>query len=165
MARKALLITLALILALAVPALAQKKTGDKSATPLSSSPSVAAKGHGEVTNFGQRWSAMSDKEREFFLEGIATAFRIMCLNVAFSGVDSSKANPQDVQKSFMDCFLAQFPYKPGVVKEAMTSLYLDKANNIIPYDLMFGMALLKVKGDPFEDNLVKLRQDLTRRGK
>ena len=51
MARKALLITLALILALAVPALAQKKSGDKSATPLASSPSVAAKGHGEVHQF------------------------------------------------------------------------------------------------------------------
>ena len=61
--------------------------------------------------------------------------------------------------------MAQFPYKPGAIKEAMTSLYQDKANNIIPYDLMFGMALLKVKGDPFEDNLARLRQDLSRRGK
>jgi len=164
MARKALLIALALILALAVPALAQKKTGDKSPTPLASSPSAAAKGNGEVTNFGQRWTAMTDKERIFFVEGIATAFRILCLNVAFGGPDSSK-NPQDAQKSFMDCFLAQFPYQPYMVKDAMTGLYQDKANNIIPFDLMYGMALLKVKGDPIEDNLAKLRQDLSKRGK
>lgn len=164
MARKALLIALALILALAVPALAQKKSGDKSPTPLAASPAVAAKGNPEITNFGQRWSAMTDKERDFFLEGVATAFRIMCLNVAFGGPDASK-NPQDVQKNFMDCFLAQFPYKTGTVKDAMTGLYKDKANNIIPYDLMFGMALLKVKGDPIDDNLAKLRQELSKRGK
>jgi hypothetical protein len=164
MARKALLIALALMLALAVPALAQKKTGDKSPTPLASSPADAAKGHGEVTNFGQRWTAMTDKERNSFLEGVVSAFRIVCLNVAMGGPDTSK-NPKDMQKNFMDCFLAQFPYQSYMVKEAMTSLYQDKANNIIPFDIMYGMALLKVKGDPVEDNLVKLRQDLNRRGK
>jgi hypothetical protein len=63
----------------------------------------------------------------------------------------------------MECFAGIFPYKLGDIKSAMTSLYQDKNNNIIPYDIMYGMSLLKVKGDPYEDNLVRLRQDLAKR--
>lgn len=164
MARKALLIALALILAFAVPALAQKKSADKAPAPLAASPSAAAKPGPSVTNFGQRWNAMTDHEHEVFLEGIATAFRILCMNVVMSGETAPK-NPQEADKRFKECFLAQFPYQTALVKEAMNSLYQDKANSIIPYDLMYGMALLKVKGDPIEDNLAKLRQDLSKRGK
>jgi len=159
MARKALLIVLALILAFAAPAMAQKK----SAAPLAAAPSAAAKGSAEVTNFGQRWTAMTDKERDLFLEGIATAFRILCMNVVLGG-ETKPQNAQDADKRFKECFLAQYPYQSSLIKQAMNTLYQDKANNIVPYDLMFGMALLKVKGDPIEDNLAKLRQDLSRRG-
>jgi hypothetical protein len=157
MARKALLIALALILAFASSALAQKKAP----APLASSPSAAAKGPAEVTNFGQRWSAMTDKERESFLEGMAFAFRIYCLNAVMAG-DNKPQNAQEADKRFKECFLAQFPYQPALVKEAMTSLYQDKANNNIPFDMMYGMALLKVKGDPIDENLAKLRQELKR---
>ena len=157
MARKALLISLALILALAVPALAQKKPGAKTPTPLGGSPSsTAAQAHQKFSGFGQRWTTMSDKEHDSFLLGVVTAFRIYCMEAVAS--DKSQ-NPQDVSKRFLECFASNFPYQPSVVKEAMNSLYQDKANNNISFDYMFGIALLKVKGDPIDDNLVKLRQE------
>lgn len=161
MARKALLIALALTLALAGAAHAQKGA-DKKPTSLSSAPSAAAAGPATVTNFGQRWTAMSDKERDTFLEGMTTALRLVCTN-AVLGQETKPVDMQAANKSFMECFAGVFPYKPGDIKSAMTSLYQDKNNNIIPYDIMYGMALLKVKGDPYEDNLARLRQDLAKR--
>lgn len=157
MARKALLIALALIFALAAPALAQKKSGSKTPTPLGGSPSsTAASAAHQFSGFGKYWNDMGDKEHEAFLRGMITAFRIYCMEAV--GSDKSR-NPQDVNKRFMECFAANFPYQPSAVKEAMNSLYQDKANNNVPFDYMFGIALLKVKGDPVEDKLVKLRQD------
>ena len=161
MARKALLTALALILALAVPAFAQQKGGDKKAAA-SSAASTAPKS--AVTNFGQRWTGMSDKERDLFLEGMVSAFRIICVNQLYT-LDASKTSPQEADKAFRECFSVLFPYRPYDVKQAMTAIYQDKANNIIPFDIAYGQALLKVKGDPIEDNLTKLRQDLTRQAK
>lgn len=161
MARKALLIALALTLALAGAAHAQK-SADKKPASLSSAPSAAAAGHATVTNFGQRWTAMTDKERDMFIEGMTTAIRLVCTN-AVLGQETKPVDMQAANKSFMECFAGVFPYKPGDIKSAMTSLYQDKNNNIVPYDIMYGMALLKVKGDPYEDNLARLRQDLAKR--
>lgn len=163
MARKALLIALTLTLALAGTAQAQKST-DKKPTSLSSAPSAVAAGPATVSNFGQRWSAMTDKERDSFLEGMASAIRLVCTNAVF-GQETKPVDMQAANKSFMECFAGVFPFKPGDIKSAMTSLYQDKNNNIIPYDIMYGMALLKVKGDPYEESLTRLRQDLSKRGK
>jgi len=153
MARKALLIALALTLALAAPAMAQKKSEPKTPVPVGQQASVS--------NFGQRWSAMTDKERDHFLEGMIYAIRMVCTNAVF-GSEQKQMNMQEAGKQFAECIKAQFPYKPGDVKTAMTTLYQDKANNIVPFDLMYGMALLKIKGDPYEENLSKLRKDLSK---
>ncbi len=153
MARKALLIVLALTLTLAVPAFAQKKSEPKAPVPV---------GHqASVSNFGQRWNSMTDKERDHFLQGMIYAIRLVCTNAVFSSANKP-ANMQEAGKQFAECFKAQFPYSPGDVKVAMTALYQDKANDIVPFDLMYGMALLKIKGDPYEQNLTKLRQDLAK---
>lgn len=158
MARKALLIALALTLAFAAPAVAQQKKSDpKAPVPLSGQQQAT------VSNFGQRWTAMTDKERDTFLEGMATALRMVCTTAVFTAEPKPK-DMTEANKRFIECFSAQFPYKPGDIKGAMNSLYQDKANNIVPYDIMFGMALLKLKGDPYEENLAKLRQDLAKRG-
>lgn len=162
MARKAVLTALALILALAVPAFAQQKGAEKKSATSAAASSAAA--HNSVTNFGQRWTAMADKEREAFLEGMAFAFRTACMSAVMS-LDSTKTNPQEADKTFRECFSGWFPYRPYDVKQAMTTIYQDKANNIIPFDIAYGQALLKVKGDPIEDNLAKLRQDLAKRAK
>jgi hypothetical protein len=153
MARKALLVVLALALFTATPALAQNKPASKKATSLDASASASAAPG--FAGFGQRWNSMSDKEHDSFLNGMLTAFRNFCLDVTAG--DSSK-DPQEVNKNFMTCFATHFPYQPAVVKQALNELYKDKANNIIPFDYMYGMALLKVKGDPIDDKLVKLRQ-------
>jgi len=156
MARKVWLMVLALTLLMAVPALAQKP-GNKAPTPLEGAPSAtAASAHRQFSGFGQYWNAMSDKEHDAFMRGVVTAFRIYCMEAVAS--DKSQS-PQDTNKHFMECFASNFPYQPGLVKEAMNSLYQDKANNIIPFDYMFGLALLKVKGDPIDDRLARLRQD------
>lgn len=156
MARKALLFSLALILALAAPAWAQKKSDPKAPVAVGGQQST-------VSNFGQRWTAMTDKERDMFLEGMATALRMVCTTAVFTAEPKPK-DMNEANKRFMECFSAQFPYKPWDIKNAMNALYQDKANNIVPYDIMYGMALLKVKGDPYEENLAKLRQDLNKRG-
>ena len=161
MARKALLIALALTLALAGAAHAPKSE-DKKPASLSSAPSAAAAEHATVTNFGQRWTAMTGKGRDTFIEGRTTAIRLVCTNAVF-GQETKPVDMQAANKSFMECFAGMFPYKPVDIKSAMTSLYQDKNNNIVPYDIMYGMSLLKVKGDPYEDNLVRLRQDLAKR--
>ncbi|WP_243313900.1 hypothetical protein [Fundidesulfovibrio agrisoli] len=165
MARKALLTALALILALAVPAFAQQKGGDKKAAASGASSSAAsAAPRATVSNFGQRWNGMTDKERELYLEGMAFAFRTVCMSAVMT-LDSAKTSPQEADKTFRECFSSWFPYRPYEVKQAMTAIYQDKANNIIPFDIAYGQALLKVKGDSIEDNLTKLRQDLARQAK
>ncbi|MFP5239612.1 MAG: hypothetical protein ACLGQW_07275 [Acidobacteriota bacterium] len=161
MARKALLTALALILALAVPAFAQQKGGDKKAA---ASSAASATPRSTVSNFGQRWNTMTDKERELYLEGMAFAFRTVCMSAVMT-LDSAKTNPQEADKAFRECFSGWFPYRPYDVKQAMNAIYQDKANNIIPFDIAYGQALLKVKGDPIEDNLNKLRQDLAKHAK
>ncbi|WP_243438904.1 hypothetical protein [Fundidesulfovibrio soli] len=166
MARKALLTALALILALAVPAFAQQKAGDKkpAASGAASGAAASAAPRATVSNFGQRWNGMTDKERELYLEGMAFAFRTVCMSAVMT-LDSSKTSPQEADKAFRECFSGWFPYRPYDVKQAMNAIYQDKANNIIPFDIAYGQALLKVKGDPIEENLNKLRQDLAKRAK
>uniref|UniRef100_A0A7C4AH86 Uncharacterized protein n=1 Tax=Fundidesulfovibrio putealis TaxID=270496 RepID=A0A7C4AH86_9BACT len=159
MARKALLTVIALLVAFSVPAYAQKKSGDKQPTPMSQAASAAS-----VSNFGQRWAAMGEKERDGFLEGMVTAFRIMCLNAVMGGLDAKSQNAQEADKKFKECMVGFFPYQMHLVRQAMTELYQDKANNAVPFDVCFGVALLKIKGDPYEENLAKLRQDLAKRG-
>ena len=159
MARKAVFIALILVLALSGQALAQKKT-DKAPTSLASQPSAAAAGPGTIKDFGNRWNAMGDKERTAFLEGMVSGFRIVCLNVVMAG-QSAPPSAQEAEKKFKECVLPMFPYAIREVKEAMNSLYQDKANNVVPFDMMYGMALLKVKGDPaLDDSLVSLRKNL-----
>lgn len=156
MARKALLIALILSLA-AAPALAAEKKAK--AQGLESSPSSsAAQAVHQFTGFGQRWTSMSDKEHDSFLLGMLTSFRIYCMEAVESDKTQSMA-PQDVNKRFLGCIASNFPYAPVQVKQAMDDLYRDKTNNTIPFDYMYGIALLKVKGEPVEENLAKLRQD------
>ena len=151
MAKKALILTVALLCAFAVPAMAQKKAStDKKPTP------VAAAAHSEVSDFGVRWQAMSDKEREGFLRGMATAFRVVCLQVAAQ--DGKTSDPAELNKRFMECFISTMPYQPNRIKDAMTSLYQDKANNHIPYDMLYSAALLKAGDKPYEENLVQMRK-------
>lgn len=159
MARKALLTVIALLVAFSVPAYAQKKSADKQPTAMSQ-----AAGGTTISNFGQRWTGMGEKERESFLEGMASAFRIMCLNAVMGGLDATAQNAQEADKKFKECMVAFFPYQMHLVRQAMTELYQDKANNNVPFDVCFGVALLKIKGDPYEENLAKLRQDLAKRG-
>lgn len=167
MARKACLIAMILVLGLAVPALAQKKAaGDKTPTPLSGSPaSTASHASQSFSNFGQTWTGMSEKERNYFIEGMVASFRIICLNAVVASGQGAPGSQQDADKKFRECMGAWFPYRPSEVRDSMTALYQEKANNVVPFDTMFGMALLKIKGDPYEENLAKLRQDLAKRAK
>lgn len=161
MARKALLIALVLVLSLAGQAFAQKK--DKTPVGLSSSPSAAASGPQTVRDFGTRWTAMPDRERSVFLEGMVSAFRILCLNAVMAG-QTTPPSAQEAEKKFKECVINWFPYQIRDVSQAMTELYQDKANNNIPFDTMYGMSLLKIKGDPaLDENLSKLRKDLSNR--
>ena len=45
------------------------------------------------------------------------------------------------------------PFNIPTVREAMTGLYADKANNHVPWDDMYGFSLLKIAGKPYEDAL------------
>lgn len=156
MARKAALFALTLILALALPALAQKK--DKAPQPLAGAPSAKAAGANlKVTDFGVRWSSMTDQERNHFIEGMVTSIRFICTNSVY-GAEPKQMDMKDADKHVLECIAANFPYKPSDVKAAMTALYQDKANNNVPYDTMYGFALFKVKGESYEENLAKVRQ-------
>lgn len=152
MAKKALILTVALLCAFAVPAMAQQKkaSADKKPVP------VAASGQSEVSDFGARWQGMSDKEREGFMRGMATAFRVVCMNVAAG--DGKNKDAADLNKRFMECFVSVMPYPINAVKAAMTSLYQDKANNHVPYDMLYGAALLKAGDKPYEESLIQLRK-------
>lgn len=163
MARKATLFALTLILALALPALAQKK--DKTPAPLDGAPSAKAAGANlKVTDFGARWSAMTDMERNHFIEGMVTSIRFICTNTVY-GVEPKQMDMKEADKRVLECIAANFPYKPSEVKAAMTSLYQDKTNNNIPYDTMYGFALFKVKGENYQENLAKVRQIFDKRAK
>ena len=152
MAKKALILTVALLCAFAVPAMAQQKksSGDKKPVP------VAGAAHADVSDFGARWQGMSDKEREGFIMGMATAFRVMCMNVAAG--DGSNKDPLEFTKRVRECFISVMPYQPSRIKEAMTSLYQDKANNHVPFDMLYSVALLKAGDKPYDESLVQLRK-------
>ena len=154
MAKKALILTVALLCAFAVPAMAQQKkaaTGDKK--PVSMAP---ATGHADVSDFGTRWQGMSEKERESFLLGMGSAFRVVCMNAA-SG-DGTNKDVLEANKRFKECMLTFMPYQISVIKASMTSLYQDKANNQMPFDMLYGVALLKAGEKPYEDSLMQLRK-------
>lgn len=154
MAKKILLAALLVAVALASPAWAKK---DKSPTPLSSSSSEApAKG---VHDFGARWMGMSVGEKAAFVEGIATGFRVVCLNATMAA-DAKPKDNKEVSQRFVECMVSLFPYKTSEVVDAMTALYQDKSNNILSWDLVYGISLVKIKGDPYEDNLKQLRQNV-----
>ncbi|GAB6039156.1 hypothetical protein JCM15519_37150 [Fundidesulfovibrio butyratiphilus] len=156
MAKKILLAALLVAVAFASPAWSKK---EKTPTPLSSSSESSAPQ--SISNFGTRWLDMSAKERMAFIEGMASAFRVICQNVIFQG-DNKPKNAQEAQQRFRDCMLPMMPYRPTEIVDAMTALYQDKANNILSWDLVYGIALVKIKGDPYEDNLAKLRQDVNK---
>ncbi|GFK93523.1 hypothetical protein NNJEOMEG_01357 [Fundidesulfovibrio magnetotacticus] len=165
MARKAALtaLTLILALALAVPALAQKK--DKTPAPLDGAPSAKAAGANlKVTDFGARWTAMTDRERNHFIEGMVTSIRFLCTNTIY-GADPKQMDMKDAEKRVVECIASNFPYMPHDIKAAMTAIYQDKANNSLPYDIVYGFALFKVKGDSYEENLAKVRQLYDKRAK
>jgi len=156
MAKKILLAVLLVAVAFASPAWADKKK-DKTPTPLSSSSGEAAPK--SVHDFGARWLAMSVGEKAAFVEGIATGFRVVCLNATMSA-DAKPKDNKEVSQRFVDCMVSLFPYKTSEVVDAMTALYQDKPNNILSWDLVYGIALVKIKGDPYEDNLNQLRQNV-----
>ena len=152
MAKKALILTLALLCAFAVPAMAQQKkaSGEKK------SSIATAPAHMEINDFGSRWSGMSDKERHGFLLGMATAFRVVCMNVAAG--DGTNKDPADYNKNVMMCISNVMPYQIAPIIEAMTSLYQDKTNNRISFDAIYGVALLKMAGKPFDESLAQQRK-------
>jgi hypothetical protein len=157
MARNALLMVLALTLLSAAPALAQTKPGEKKATSLDATPSAtAAKANRQFANFGQAWTAMPDNERHDFLLGFVTSIRIVCASFASEG--EGKQHPQDMPKLVNGCISTNFPAQIMDVKEAMTALYQDKANNHIPYGDMLRFAMMKVTGKPYEDDLAQGRE-------
>lgn len=153
MAKKALILTVALLCAFAVPAMAQTKkpSGDKKPTPVAAAPA-----HMEVSDFGTRWQAMSDKERHDFLFGMATAFRVACMNAAVG--DGTNKDPAEYNKNVMGCIVSVMPYQINPIKDAMTSLYQDKANNHVSFDVIYGMALLKIAGKPYDEMLAQQRK-------
>jgi hypothetical protein len=153
MARKALFIVLALTLITAAPALAQKKPSSKAA--VASDDASSATAAPKPLSFGQRWNAMSDKEHDAFLLGMLAAIQNRCQTLV---ANSQTTDIKEANKTAVNCLGSLFPYAPALVKQAMSELYQNKANNSISFDYMYGVALLKIKGTPVEDNLVKLRQ-------
>jgi hypothetical protein len=159
MAKKALIIALLMVFACAAQAMAQKP--DKKAAPKPASEQLT---HREAINFGERWQGMGEETKRAFLEGMASAFRIVCLN-SVTSLDSKPADVKDVNKRFMECMVSFFPFQINQVQETMTDLYQDKANTIIAFDDMYYQALLKIKGDPIDDNLKQLRQKMEKLSK
>lgn len=154
MAKKALMIVLVMIFAWSAQAQAQKpeKKSEKK-------PAAALSAPREMMDMGGHWTSMSDESKTTFLEGMLTAYRTVCMN-SVTSLDSKTADVQDVNKRFMECLAALFPYQPSQVKETMTSLYQDKDNAKIPFDDIYYLALLKIKGDPIDDKLKSLRQKM-----
>jgi hypothetical protein len=115
--------------------------------------------HKELTDLGGYWLAMSEESKMAFLEGMSAAFRVVCLNSVMPQ-DTKNVDAKELNKRFGECITMFYPYRAGVVKETMTSLYQDRANSKIPFDDMYGMALFKIKGEPIEENLKILRQKM-----
>ena len=163
MARKALFIILILSL-MAAPALAkQTVSASKDKTPVSVGKEKAPAPTRQprvFANFGDRWNAMSDKERDSFLEGYYMAFHLVCTNVAMAsaGQNNQAPNQQEREKQLTNCMVANLPFAPSSTKAVLTELYQDSANNHMPFDQMIGIAFEKMAGHPYEENLAKLRQ-------
>jgi len=163
MARKALFIVLILSL-MAVPALAKtKSSGQAGATATATAP--AGQNNRIFADFGTRWNSMSDKERDAFMEGYISALRLLCTNSVMTAAKQTNKTPdqQEIAKQFNTCMTANFPFPPSSVKEAMSALYQESANNHIPFDVMIGFAFEKAGNKPYEDDLAKLRQDIETR--
>lgn len=148
MAPKALLLALCLCFAWVSPALPAAKSG---------SPVAVANPRTDVTDFGARWTAMSNSEKEYFLIGMDSAFRLMC-NIAVNTTAEGEKDPKVLEQRFFECLAQYAPFKITAVKDAMTALYADRANRHIAWDDMYGYALLRVAQKPYEDKLADARK-------
>jgi hypothetical protein len=117
-------------------------------------PAQAASPAGSGT-FAHAWTNYSDKEHRAFIFGLATAVRIMCMDLTTTQKD---ATPQTIEKNFRDCFNSYAGIEPEKVIAAMNALYADSKNSMIPLDGMYKIALMKVRGDKVDDILAQSRK-------
>lgn len=105
--------------------------------------------------FAHAWSNYTDKERQAFLFGLATAVRMMCTDIM---TGQKGATAQTIETNFRDCFNSYAGIEPAQVISAMNGLYADPKNAMIPLDGMYKIALMKLRGDKIDEVLVQSRK-------
>ena len=149
---KKVLVLVALLVSMSVSVLAD--AASKTPTPVQAQPQAVTGGGG--ASFAHSWTVYSDKEKRSFLFGLATAVRLMCTDLSTRQKDA-KGGP-GVEQTFRDCFNAYAGMDPDAVVSAMTALYADPKNAMIPIDGAYMISLMKVRGDKVDDIIVQARK-------
>jgi hypothetical protein len=117
-------------------------------------PAYAAGPSGDKT-FAQAWTGYSDKEKRSFLFGVATSARAICTDISTMQKDASA---QTIETTFRDCFNSYAGVDPDRLIAAMTTLYNDPKNAMIPIDGAYKISLMQVRGDKVDEIIVQARK-------
>jgi hypothetical protein len=117
-------------------------------------PAYAA-GPGGENSFAHTWNSYSDKEKKSFLFGVATSARAICTDISSMQKDAST---QTIEATFRDCFNSYAGMEPDRVIAAMSALYADSKNALIPIDGAYKISLMQVRGDKVDEIIVQARK-------
>ncbi len=109
----------------------------------------------DVQSFGHTWATYAEKEKKSFLIGVATAVRMMCMDILSNQKDAS---PQTIETQARDCFNSYVGYEPEKIIATMNELYADSKNALIPLDGVYKIALMKLHGEKIDEVLAQARK-------
>jgi len=110
----------------------------------------------DAPSFGHTWKSFSDKEKESFLIGIATAVQLTCEPLSL--VKGKDEKPTVDQNRYADCFNEFAGIDRFKVISGMNDFYNDSKNTFIPLSGAYRLTIMKLRGAKIDDLLVQARK-------
>jgi hypothetical protein len=114
----------------------------------------------EPISFGEIWKDWKDVSRDAYLWGFtdgAWTAHFAAAEAWLGSLDAALKEPNSTKaKKATEKFLLEFPLR--AIRDVMTSLYADPANQYIPFEVMAVLARAKLAGEALEPKLEAARR-------
>jgi len=110
----------------------------------------------DAPSFGHSWKSFSQKEKESFLIGIATAVQLTCEPLAL--VEGKDNKPTVDQTKYAQCFNDFAGVDRVKVISEMDAFYNDPKNLNIPLSGAYRLCCLKLRGSKIDDLVAQARK-------